>query len=105
MEKSLVSNTTISFGFSLAVCALINAALVILKEKNRAVRAWMQKATGHHWITHSAALLILFFLVAGLFGRVLKSREPGSGARGLIRILAAGVVIGSLAIAGFYAFR
>jgi hypothetical protein len=104
MEKFTVSRATTSFGLSLAVCAVVNAVVVILKEKKRGVMAWMQRATGHHWITHSIFLLVLFFLLAGVFASISKGQEGRLSTSRLLAIILSGVAIGCLAIATFYAF-
>ena len=64
MENNTVSKYTISFGLSLAL-SVVNALLVIAKEKSTAVRAEMQRITGSHWITHVAIVLIFFSSLSG----------------------------------------
>ena len=46
MENQPVSKYTVAFGLSLAWCSVLNALLVIVKEKNPAVQAAMKKLTG-----------------------------------------------------------
>jgi hypothetical protein len=104
METLTVSKKTTAFGLSLAICAVVNAALVILKEKNHGAMTTMQKATGHHWITHSVVIIVLFFLLAGVFASMSKPKERGLSVARLLGIIITGVAIGCLAIAGFYAF-
>jgi len=50
MENTSVSKYTISFGLSLALTSVINALLVVAKEKIPAVMTGLQKLTGHHWV-------------------------------------------------------
>lgn len=88
----------VSFGLSLAVCSVINALLVIAKEKNPAVQQAMQKLTGHHWITHSSIVLVLFVILGLLIPNISMSASR------LIKIVLAGVVISALLIIGFYLF-
>ena len=92
---------TVSFGLSLALTSLFNAALVVVKEVNEhTVLEWMKSATGHHWITQGVLDLALFvvlgFALAGLTER-LRDR-PGA----LLGIIAVGMLLGALLIAGFY---
>jgi len=102
MENFPVSKYTVSFGLSLAFCSVVNALLVVAKEKSPAVAAHLQKITGHHWVTHSAFVVLLFFLCGWLFTlpnggqglRLTAGRLPG--------IVVAGVLTGGLIIMGFY---
>ncbi len=49
MSSQPLSKSTVSFGLSLALCSVVNALLVVAKEKSPAVAAQMQKITGHHY--------------------------------------------------------
>jgi len=102
METSATSKYTTSFGLSLAISSVVNALIVIAKEKSPAVMAGMQKMTGHHWITHSAIVLILFVV----FGFVLTGAGGSQGLRmsanRLLGTIMAGVVTASVIIVGFY---
>jgi hypothetical protein len=96
MQNNTVSKYTISFGLSLALSSLVNASLVIVKEKSPAVQAEMQRLTGSHWITHVAVVLILFILFGFLFAKVAMSVNR------LIKMIIAGIVAAGLMIVGFY---
>ena len=102
MGNAPVSKYTVSFGLSAALSSVINALLVVAKEKNQAVLAGMQKITGHQWVTHSAIILILF----GFFGWLFAKANGGQGLKmtvnRLIGTIMAGVVAGGLIIIGFY---
>jgi heme/copper-type cytochrome/quinol oxidase subunit 2 len=102
MEKPAVSNHTTSFGLSLALCAVLNALLVIAKERSKDVADWMQKATGHHWITHAALVLILFAIFGWFFARTNSGQGPKMPVNRLSRIVLSGVVAGVLIVLGFY---
>jgi heme/copper-type cytochrome/quinol oxidase subunit 2 len=101
MDNS-VSKHTISFGLSLALCAVLNAVLVMAKEKNKSVAAWMQKITGHHWITHVAAILMLFVFFGWAFARMNGGQGPKIPVQRLTRIILTGVTVGVLIVLGFY---
>ena len=102
MENTGISKTTIAFGLSAALASVINAVLVVAKEKSPTVMTALQQLTGHHWVSHSAIILILF----GFFGWLFARANGGPGiqitANGLIGMLVSGVVIGGLIIVGFY---
>ena len=102
MEPASASKYTISFGLSLAICSVINALMVVAKEKSPAVMAGMQKITGHHWITHSAIILILFVLFGLLFARAGSAQGLRMSVNRLIGTIMAGVVTAGVIIMGFY---
>jgi len=103
MDNNAVTKHTTSFGLSLALCAVLNGLLVIAKESSKGVAGWMQKITGHHWITHVALILILF----AAFGLGLAKMNGGEGPKmpvhRLTSIVFSGVVAGVLIVLGFYA--
>jgi uncharacterized BrkB/YihY/UPF0761 family membrane protein len=103
MENTTVSKNTTSFGLSLALCAVLNALLVVAKERNKSVADWMQKITGHHWISHVAIILILFVIFGWCFARANNGQGPKIAVRRLTGIVFGGVVAGVLIVLGFYA--
>jgi hypothetical protein len=96
VQNNSLPKHAIAFGLSLSVCSLINALLVIIKEKSPAVQSAMQKLTGSHWITHSAIVLILFVLLGFVFSRINLSVNR------LIQTIVAAVLVSGLIIVGFY---
>ena len=96
MQENTLSKYSVSFGFSLVVCSLVNALLVIAKEKSHSVQSAMQKLTGHHWVTHVVIVLVLFFVFGFAFANITSSVNR------LIKSIVAGVVISGLIIVGFY---
>jgi len=102
MENTAVSKHTISFGLSLALCSVINALLVVTKEKSRVVTSGLQKITGHQWVTHVAIILILFVFFGWLFARANHGQGPKLTVNRLTGIILAGIAAGGLIIIGFY---
>lgn len=102
METNPLSKYTVSFGLSLAFCSVLNALIVVAKEKSPAVAAVMQKMTGHHWVTHSAIVVLLFFLGGWLLALPNGGRSPALAPARLLGIIVAGVLTGGLIIMGFY---
>jgi hypothetical protein len=102
MGNTAVSKHTISFGLSLALCALLSALLVIAKERSKDVENWMQRMTGHHWITHVAIILILFAIFGGCFVGTNGGHGPKMPLNRLSNIILAGVGAGVLIVLGFY---
>jgi hypothetical protein len=100
--EAVPSKFTVSFGLALALASVANAVLVIAKEKVPTVMGGMQKMAGHHWISHSAIILVVF----AAFGCILAKANSGRGlqinAPRLLGVIISGVLLGGLIIAGFY---
>lgn len=96
-EHNNLTNCTKGFGLALAAASVLNALLVVAKEKSPAVQSALQHLTGHHWISHSAIVLVAF-IVAGL---ALRGRMDLS-ADGLITTIVSGVIASTVIIVGFY---
>ena len=82
---------------------MLNALLVIAKERSKSVVDWMQNITGHHWITHVAIILILFAVFGWCFARTNGGQGPKMPVNRLTGIVFSGVVAGVLIVLGFYA--
>ena len=103
MDNSKISKYTNSFGLSLAITSLISALLVVAKELcPQTVMVWMKHLTGQHWVSHSLIAVILFAILGWAFSRANGGQGINMDANRLIVLLTAGVVVGSLIIAGFY---
>src|SRR5271167_3717400 len=104
MEEKPASKFTIAFGLSLAICSVANALLVIAKEKSPALQAVMKKITGHHWITHSALIILLFIVLGFTLAQVKGGRGFSLAINRLIRTIVGGIVLAGALIIGFYLF-
>ena len=102
MENRTVSKYTTSFGLSLALTSLLNALLVVVKEKSPAVQAGMKSLTGHHWVTHAAIVLVLFVAFGFLFAQLKRGQGLTLPVNRLINTILAGVVAAGGIIVGFY---
>ena len=102
MENTTVSKYTISFGLSAALASVVNALLVVAKEKIPSVMTGLQKLTGHHWVSQSAIVLVLFTLFGWIFARANGGRGIQLSVSRLIGTIMTGVVAGGLIIIGFY---
>lgn len=101
-ESLVVSKYTVSFGWSLALCSVFNALLVVMKEKSRTVANWMQRITGHHWVTHVLLVMVLFFSVGLLLARTNNGKDRVMGASQLRKLVTVGVLAGVAIILSFY---
>jgi hypothetical protein len=102
MENSTASKYTVSFGLSLAICSLINALLVVAKEKSPAVRSALKQLAGHHWIGHSLVVVVLFFFIGWLLPALNRGRGSAIPVKTVTRTAVAGIALGVVIIVGFY---
>jgi uncharacterized membrane protein len=100
-KNTAFSRYTASFGLSLALCSVLNALLVVAKEKSKAISDWMQKLTGHHWITHVLIIMLLFVLLGFAFAR-RGAQESERAACRVTNTVLAGVIASVAIIMGFY---
>jgi uncharacterized membrane protein SirB2 len=102
MEHIEIGKYGRSFGLSFAITCLFSVILLILKETNHTVMAWMKAATTHHWITHNLLDVIVFVVL----GVVLAKMNDGQGIKissdRLNSFIIGVFVISGILIAGFY---
>jgi len=104
IESPTISKRSIAFGLALAVACIVNAIIVVVKEKNEAVMGGMKKLLGHHWTTHSAIVIVLFLGLGGLLAMARGGRGIEMTANRLIGAVVSAVGIATLIIVGFYLF-
>jgi hypothetical protein len=102
MEEQGLSKQASGFGLALATASIANALLVTAKEKSPKVLAFMKGLTGNHWITHCAAIILLFLILGWVFSRMNGGDGLRLMARSVMTIVVGGVVLGALIIVGFY---
>jgi hypothetical protein len=89
------------FGLSAAICSLLNALLVLLKESNPGVKSLLEGLFDSHWLAHAVLILGLFILLGALLGALLPyGRRPGPVL--LTRLLVTTTVLSTALIAGFF---
>jgi hypothetical protein len=93
MESRPPSKCIPGFALSFLVVSIISAALLIEKEANEGLKKWMAGLLGHHWVTHGAFVIALFFILGWLFSR-MNYDEQWYGTRTAV-IIVIGAVIGS----------
>lgn len=104
MENSSLSKRTVAFGIALAIACVVNAVIVVIKEKSAAVMAGMKKLSGHHWTTHSIIVIVLFLGVGWALTLVRGGQGINMTGKGLIGTVVSGVALAALIIVGFYLF-
>ncbi len=101
METQTQVRRAWAFGWSVVIVSVLSSLLVVLKETSEATMALMKAASGHHWITHSIIVLVLF-VVIGLALGFVDTKHGGNGAlNGIAIAIVASTVIGGLILAGF----
>jgi hypothetical protein len=76
MATQTQASRIVGFGWSLTVVGVLSSLLVILKEKNDSVMAWMKAASGHHWITQGAIVVVSFVVLGWLFSQWRTDDRP-----------------------------
>ena len=102
MEQTNISKRSVSFGLALAVACVVNALIVVAKEKNSSVMQGMKRIAGHHWTTHTLIVLAVFGTFAWIFGRANDGRGIAITGNRFIFTLVSAVGLASLIIIGFY---
>ena len=70
---------TVSFGIAASVVVLLSALLTYAKEHYAPLHDLMAGLTGHHWVTHTLADLLLFLLLGILLRKsTLRNINPRS---------------------------
>ncbi len=64
--KQSYRTSTVSFGIAASVVVFLSALLTYAKERYAPLHDLMVGLTGHHWVTHSLADLLLFLLLGTL---------------------------------------
>ena len=100
MENTKMDKYTAGFGLSVVVTSLLNAVILIIKEKSDAVMSAMKAALGHHWTTHGVIVIIVFLVVGFVFSGM--KFEEKIDARTMQRYIIGAVILSSVVIAGFF---
>lgn len=86
-----MNKTTVAFGLAAAIACLFNTALAWAKDAYSPLNKFMASLTGHHWITHGLADLIVFIALGLIFSKTLIADKPGR----LVSILTWSVIVAS----------
>jgi hypothetical protein len=100
MKNTPMEKYTAGFGLSLVVTSLLNAVILIVKEKNDSVMSAMKAALGHHWTTHGAIVIIVFLLLGFIFSGMKIETKLDSGK--MLKYIIWAVIISCVIISGFF---
>jgi hypothetical protein len=87
-----------AFGWAAVVAILFNTGLAWIKDSYYPLNGFMASLTGHHWITHGLADLVVF----GAVGWLVMARGKLFLGTNLVICLATTVVIGGAGLAGWF---
>jgi len=95
-----MNKATSAFALSAAIACLFNTALAWAKDAYAPLNKFMAGLTGHHWITHGLADLIVF-VGLGLIFMKMKTADKIKPAR-LVSILVWSVAAASLGLFAWF---
>ncbi|MFB9263270.1 hypothetical protein ACFFWD_08820 [Bradyrhizobium erythrophlei] len=95
--ETTLSRTAAGFSIAAAVTLVINAILTIVKDAWEPLHDFMQKLMGHHWTTHGAVILAVFFVLGWSLSKNDTIARLSDAT--LIGPVAAGALINGAAIA------
>jgi len=98
--SSQVSRASAAFGWAAAITILFNSVLASAKDYYPPLNKAMAALTGHHWITHGLADVVLFF---GL-GLLLQRTPWAAKTAHLPAILVACVLAAAVGLLGWFWF-
>jgi hypothetical protein len=98
-EEAKLERIAAAFGLAAAVTILFNTLLAWVKDSYEPLNAFMKVLTGHHWITHGLADVILFALLGWLF---LSRHTIERVSYGLVVGIAAAAVVAGAGLAGWF---
>jgi len=74
--KRLDQTRAASFFWAAILDVILIGTLIIVHEQNSALKVFLNRLTGHHWLTKSAMTVVLFpGLAALLYGALGRSRS------------------------------
>jgi hypothetical protein len=99
-NTSSLGRASASFALAAAITVLFNTALAWAKDAYSPLNKFMASLTGHHWITHAVADLLVFFLLGLIFCKTGAAEKMNPDR--LINLLIGAVVIAALGLVGWY---
>lgn len=92
--------TTVGFGFAASLVIIASTVLVIMKEEDKALLAYMKGLTGHHWITQGILVMVAFLALGSLFSAM--NRNPKIEGSTLSVLLFVSTAVASLGLIGYF---
>ncbi len=95
-----LGRTSSALALAAAITFIFNTGLTWIKDSYAPFNTFMAHLTGHHWITHGVADVLLFVVLGALFvsTRSAERMSPNS----LVLTLVAAAVAAGLGLAGWF---
>jgi hypothetical protein len=100
MTNSQMEKYSAGFGLSLIITILLNPIILLCKELNASVMSALKSALGHHWTTHGAILIVVFFILGFIFSGMKLGTKLDS--QKMMKYIIWAVIISGFIIAGFF---
>lgn len=101
MEKL---KTIYASAYAATISVIVTTVVTLAAELSHDFKTRLAGFTGHHWVTKSWLVIIVFALSFIFVRSVTKSPDPAR-TRLLLSILALAIILGSLVILGFYGYE
>jgi hypothetical protein len=95
-----MNTTTSAFALSAAIACLFNTALAWAKDAYAPLNKFMASLTGHHWITHGLADLVVFVGLGLIFMNTSVANKINPNR--VVAILIWSVVVASLGLFAWF---
>jgi hypothetical protein len=95
-ETSQIQPASAAFVLAAAIACIFNTSLAWAKDAYSPLNKFMASLTGHHWITHGLADLIVFVGLGLLFLQTSVAAKMSAGR--LVSILIGSVILSSLGL-------
>lgn len=102
INKTNLSQATTGYGIAASIAIIFNTLLTFLKEEVPAVNAAMKAALGHHWITHSVLVVLVFLILGAWFSRSNYFRDLGG--KTLSIFIVGATILGGLGLVIWFIF-
>jgi hypothetical protein len=95
-----LGSTSSGFALAAAITVLFNTGLAWAKDACKPLNKLMASLTGHHWITHAIADIVLFVVLGLIFAKLGTAEKIAPGT--LINVLTGAVIVAALGLVGWY---
>src|SRR5947209_2807486 len=97
---SNLDRTSAALALAAAITVIFNTGLAWIKDSYAPLNSFMAHLTGHHWITHGLADVILFAVLGAIF--VKSGSAEKISANGLLLTLVIAVAAAGFGLAGWF---
>ena len=95
-----LDRTSSALALAAAITIIFNTGLAWIKDSYAPLNTFMAHLTGHHWVTHGLADVILFAVLGVIF--INSGTAQKISANSLVMTLIIAVVVAGLGLAGWF---